>query len=419
MDDEDDPVVASYDVYLTSAPAKSSKADSSKIYVLQYPSHRKKSRPYNVARGQAPTSFRLKPTTGFLEVDVPMFTEGNYNPDMGEKLGKALSRSHTLEVGGSHGLGGGFSSGGPAPSRMVDIPMHDRPPVGDTMLASQTLGGKIVAPSARDPIYFLGRFEDNQLNLTRVNGVVQLRPQLHHLDAEDELNQKRFQTGNNAAAAKQKPGLETSAQKMESKAISIKIKDTKEDARDRSLNENARLLRDIQVEPWQHHYWIDEDEEGSRAAFETTMHLGGDGGEPKLKLKSALSNGDWLDKMSAPREDGKKGLLAKLRGRERERARRKKAEEEKRQRQREVADGTTIEANNTLDMSSDSDLSSPEASESEAGEDMTMTGTENVDSVPIKEEPTASGSISNAATTPKKRGRPKKNPGPDAASGDG
>ncbi|KIV87623.1 hypothetical protein PV11_03156 [Exophiala sideris] len=419
MDDEDDPVVASYDVYLTSAPAQSSKDASSKIYVLQYPSHRRRIRPYNAAHGQAPTSLRLKPATGFLEVDVPLFTKKYYNPDMGEKFGKALSRSHTLDVGGSHGLGGGFSSGGQAPTRMADVPMHDRPPAGDILLASHTLGGKIVAPSARDPVYLIGRFENNQLNLTRVDGVVQLRPQLHHLDAEDELNQKRFQTGSNAATAKQKPGLETPGQKMESKAIAIKMKDTKEDARDRSLNENARLLRDIQVESWQHHYWIDEDEDGSRAAFERTMHLGADGAELPVKLKSALSNGDWLDRISAPREDGKKGLLAKVRGRERERARRKKAEEEKRQRQKEVADGSALQPDNTLDMSSDSDLSSPDASESEAGEDVTMTISENVDSVPIKEEPTASGSISHAATTPKKRGRPKKNPGPDAASGDG
>lgn len=416
MDGEDDPVIDSYDVYLTNAPAQTGREQSSKIFVLQYPSHRKYKLPYNSTTSQTPTSLRLKPATGFLEVDIPILTNEFFNPNTAEKYGKILSQSQIVSVGGTHGLAGGFSGGPPAQTRMRDIPMHEQPPPEDPLLVTQTLGGKIVAPSARDPVYLVGCFEEGKLNLTRVDAVVQMRPQLHHIDAEDEISQKRFQTGNPAAATRQKPGLETPGGKVETKAIELKIKDNKEDARDRSLNENARLLRDIQVDAWQHYNWIDEHDDQAKAAFDTNMHLRAEAGHSPIKLRSAISNGDWLDRMSAPREDGKKGLLAKLRGRERERQRRKKAEEEKRQRQKEITDGTTTAPDHTLDMSSESDLSS---SESEAGEDIAMTGMEDVDSVPIKEEPAAANLASTTTTTPKKRGRPKKSQGPDAASGEG
>ena len=406
MDDEDDPVIASYDVYLTDAPGSNSKDSSSRIFVLQYPSHRRRSKPYNAALSQTPTSLRLKPDTGFLEVDVPILTNEYYNYNAAEKFGKAMLDSRTKQVGGSHGLAGGFSAG-PAHSRMRDVPMHENSSHAVPLLASQTLGGKLVAPSPRDPIYLVGCFHRDQLHLSHVDGVVQMRPQLHHIDAEDELTQKRLQS--NTPNARQKSGLETPAPKVESKAIEIKIKDSKEDTRDRSLNENARLLRDIQVDDWQHHEWVDEDDDDAEAAFGRLMHSRCGADNLPIRLRSSIGNGDWLDRMSAPREDGKKGLLAKLRGRERERARRKKAEEEKRQRQKEVSGAAVDPSSAMLDMSSDSDLTTPGSSDSEVEEDTTMAGTQEVEPVTIKEEPAASGSLSMTTSSgPKKRGRPRK-----------
>lgn len=425
MDDDDDPVIASYDVYLTKPLSSNAKDSSSKLYVLQYPSHRPYSEPYSAATSQAPTSLRLKPDSGFVEIDVPILTHKHYNEFTGERFGKALSESRTLQAGGSHGLGGGFGAG-TTQQKLRDVPMHDDQPSSHTpILTSQTLGGKIVAPSARDPIYLVGCFKQKQLHLSHVDAVVQMRPQLHHVDAEDELTQKKLQSANAAGAGRQKPGLEAPPAKVESKAIEIKIKDNKDDSKDRGLNENARLLRDIQTEDWQHHDWIDEDEDESRAAFTNHLQLPGNAVQTSTRLRSIISNGDWLDRMSAPREDGKKGLLAKLRGRERERARRRKAEEEKRHHQKEATGGTAGTHGALLDMSSDSDLSTPDASDSEAEDDVRMAGTDNLEKVPIKEEPLAgsmtaigpAGSGATASTTPKKRGRPRKTQEP-VAGGD-
>ena len=357
MADDDDPIVASYDVYLTNSPSSKDKS-TSQLFLLQYPAHRPHSKPYNAARSQTPTSLRLKPKSGFLEIDVPILQQEHYNVTAGEKYGKAMSESRTLNSGGTHGLAGGFTS--TSHSRLRDVPQHDDFPGSIHSLQTQTLGGKVVAPTARDPIYLLGYFRQNQLHLSHLEAVVQMRPQLHHVDAEEELNQKRFQS---STTTRQRTGPDGGPAKVESKAIEIKIRDNKDDAKDRSLNENARLLRDIQTDDWQDYEWVDEEELQSKELCDTNLHLSSSKAPSTARLKSSISNGDWLDRMSAPREDGKKGLLAKLRGRERERARRKKAEEEKRQRQKDAAGLSASTHGPLMDMSTDSELSSPEVSD--------------------------------------------------------
>jgi len=331
--------------------------------------------------------------------------------------------SRTRQAGGSHGLAGGFNAGPTGQVTLSDIPVHEEQ---HQDLVTQTLGGKIVPSTERDPIYMLGSFKNAQVHLTPVDAVVQMRPQLHHIDAEEEANQKKV---SGATGGKSKPGVETAPTRLESKAIEIKMKDSTHEAKDRNLNSNAKLLRDIQMESWHNHDWVDQDEDSACTKFEQNMHLqyaSGQNGKPDLssipRLKSSLNNGDWLDKMSAPREDGKKGLLSKLRGRERERARRKKAEEERR---RAKIPGTAESKSGPfVDMSSDSDLSSLASSEDDealadkvdngTNQDVQMVDPADVE-VKVKDEP---GSLATApltvpavptsVTEPKRRGRPKK-----------
>lgn len=401
MTDADDPIVASYDV-VAERHSASADGDSPQLFLLQYSSHRPANRPYSSARHQKPTSFRYKTNTGLVEVDVPIVTSEYYNHEAGGKYGAAMAESRTVRVGGSHGLAGGFNPGPAQVSSLNDIPAHQDPSRSRPELATQTLGGKIARPTEGEPIYFLGSFRDNALHLSHLDAVVQMRPQLHHIDAEDEINQRRLQMSGGPAGSK-KPGFEM-APKMESKAIEMKLKDSKEDPRDRSLNANNKLLRDIQMDAWQRHEWMDEDHVTSKARAEELLYRSPH--PDTTTLKSSLSNGDWLDRMSAPREDGKKGLLAKLRGRERERARRKKAEEEKKK-SKEAAVTTDPSKGPLLEQSSDSDLSSPEASdvEQDASKDVEMQDALDAP-IEIKEEPEPQ-----AAPVPapaKKRGRPKK-----------
>jgi hypothetical protein len=343
-----------------------------------------------------------------MEVDVPILTHEYYNENQGERFGKALADSRTIQAGGSYGLAGGFGTGSVQP-RLREDATHDQRHALAPVLDTQALGGKIVKPTARDPIYLIGYLHNNRIQLSHLDAVVQMRPQLHHIDAEEELNQKRAQGGANPGASRQKPGMEPPAPKVESKAIEIKIKDTKDDVKDRTMKDNARQLRDILVDQWQDHEWVDEDEEEARTALHTS--LGSADTIPLPALRSTLGNGDWLDRMSAPREEGKKGLLAKLRGRERERARRKKAEEEKRQRQRQTAGNAP---GPFLDMSDDSELSSPEITDDDLAEEVTAPENKVPDDLQAKEEPTpfpaSKRNLLASAPTPKKRGRPRKNP---------
>jgi hypothetical protein len=415
MADDEDPIIASYDIVLTSPPqaAEHEASDdvptaTSRLLVLQYPAHRPSSRPYAASRHQKPTSLRFKKNTGILEVDVPLVTNEYYNHDAGSKYGSAISESRTLRVGGSHGLAGGFNTGPTQVGSLHDIPEHQAADVVRPALASQTLGGKIAKQSEREPIYFLGSLRDNALHLSHLDAVVQMRPQLHHIDAEDENSQRRIQM--NGAAGTKKPGLEV-APKMESKAIEIKLKDSKEDPRDRSLNASSKLLRDIQMDQWQRHEWIDQD--NNDAQEQAAAYLYADNSNGHVQLKSALSNGDWLDRMSAPREDGKKGLLAKLRGRERERARRKKAEEEKKQKSKDTSTPADLTKGPLLEQSSDSDLSSPEASDLDQDEpEEVPVQSAPAEAIEIKEEPDP---VSPPAA--RKRGRPKKVPQSDGVAG--
>lgn len=205
----------------------------------------------------------------------------------------------------------------------------------------QTLGGKIVTPSPGDPIYMLGTFQNSSLHLSRLDALVQVRPELHHLDAADEFERIR----NTAAFAQRAKGKDgggvngditapplPTPTRPESKAIDIKLKSNGPHDNDISTNTNAKLLRAIQQEPWQTYEWIDEDESESHLMSTKALHLPDQQGDlgASPALESAISNSEWLDLMSAPRIDhgkkGDKGLMGKVRGRERERQRRKKNE---------------------------------------------------------------------------------------------
>lgn len=233
---------------------------------------------------------------------------------------------------------------------MNTIPAH--PSLSDEPTFNvQTLGGKIVKPSAGDPIYLLGSFQNNSLHLSHLDALVQVRPQLPHLDAVDELERNRGTAA--LARAKGKDGIvlgDISAPpagqsaRPESKAIDIKLKSGGPSSHNNDLgtNINAQLLRAIQQEPWQTFDWIDEDDVEAHQQAEKALYLSipldndVDTSVPP-NLESAITNSEWLDLMSAPRIDhGKKGnnkgLMGKVRGRDRERQRRKKNEVAKKER---------------------------------------------------------------------------------------
>jgi DNA-directed RNA polymerase len=162
MSPSSDPIIASYDVYLTDSQISR--------YVLQY-LDRPADYPYDERVGQKPTAFRLKPKTGLVEVDVPIDTQVHYDVNKGLRYGDALKRSRVANKGGGFGLAGGFnpsSAGARVKMESEDVEMIDsRFDEKDTksqasLLKQQTLGGRIKTPQDGDPLYMLGAFRGSK-----------------------------------------------------------------------------------------------------------------------------------------------------------------------------------------------------------------------------------------------------------------
>ena len=162
MDTSSDPVIASYDVYLTAS-------DISR-YVLQY-LDRPTGQSYDDRHGQKPTSFRLKPQTGLVEVDVPISTRVNYDIGKGLRYGEAMKKSRSAREGGAYGMAGGFSSGGGGGGRVkvedgdVEMGGVDRKEDTGSLLRLQTLGGRVKTPEDGDPSYMLAAFRGSEFAL--------------------------------------------------------------------------------------------------------------------------------------------------------------------------------------------------------------------------------------------------------------
>lgn len=158
---EDDPVIASYDVFLTDSEVSR--------YVFQY-LDRPSKLPYNERRGQKPVALKMKSGTGLVEVEVPIQTRGNYDVTKGLKYGEAMRKSRAGRGGGAFGMAGGFSSGGMGggggrikTEGNGDVEVLDNKKVVDpaSLIRTQTLGGRIKPAEEGDPVYMLATFKDS------------------------------------------------------------------------------------------------------------------------------------------------------------------------------------------------------------------------------------------------------------------
>ncbi|RAH49768.1 uncharacterized protein BO95DRAFT_511178 [Aspergillus brunneoviolaceus CBS 621.78] len=300
---DDDPIIASYNIYLTDSEISR--------YVLQY-LDRPTGYSYDDRHGQKPTGFRLKPSTGLVEVDVPINTRVNYDVSKGLRYGDALKRSQRAREGGAYGMAGGFSTGGSSGGgsgaggkvKMEGAgagagPMQvDEGKETAQLLRVQTLGGRIKGFEGGDPVYMLGAFRGENLHLSPVTAVVQLHPQLHHLDALDEIPAKGKGKGRGKDGEEERAGP---AGESEARAIDVKIKAAGEDGEAATVAGNLDLLKQMQDEKWRDYEWVDAETEESWQLYENyMMHQDV---ETLPQLQSAIESEEYLDKMSAPRID--------------------------------------------------------------------------------------------------------------------
>ena len=104
--DENDPVVREWDMYMNVCPDEH-------VMVLRYP-ERWPGQLYSAKSGQKPLEMRIKPIHKLVEVDIPIDPYNtSFDRVRGIVYGQAMRESAILkELGGSHGVAGGFGLGG-------------------------------------------------------------------------------------------------------------------------------------------------------------------------------------------------------------------------------------------------------------------------------------------------------------------
>ncbi|KAL9477521.1 hypothetical protein ACSS6W_007362 [Trichoderma asperelloides] len=262
-DQDDDPITASYQVFLNPALPL-----GRRLLVLQHPN-----RTDNTPR-PPPTELRLKEHSGMVEVDMPMDNTTAYDREKGLKWGRALQNSMAVKSGGSHGLAGGFGVGAVqqrAPRKKGDADEDDNLDWNDAVrqgkvLSTQTLGGQY--PDADEVQYMVGVFQGKDLHLTPVSNLIHLRPQLHHLDATTQ--QDRQSSAAAAASSKEGGAAPTAA----ARAIHMTIKTTADGTADGISTETmADRLRSVQTEPWRKMRYTDENEETAWEVYNDSLFL--------------------------------------------------------------------------------------------------------------------------------------------------
>lgn len=174
IDVDDDPVVNEYDVYMTPE-------QETQLYLLQYINRGPKQHFSRNDRSH-PVAMRIKEKSGFLEVDVPLDINPNFNRAVGVKWGEAIrkTKDHGQKA---WGFAGGFERAHPPraiPNRAGAAAAQPAPEEEDHteeylnnfddandkghVLNKQTLGGQILQQTATNAHYVVGSFRGSALN---------------------------------------------------------------------------------------------------------------------------------------------------------------------------------------------------------------------------------------------------------------
>jgi DNA-directed RNA polymerase-3 subunit RPC5 len=369
LSDDDDPVTAEYDIYLTSPLSQyhtttsttpspnnvSSEAETS-LYLLQFPT-RDREGAYTHSKGNEPLGIRIKPNSHFLELDVPINQSFYYDHNKAKVWGSALNKAKTEGAAG-FGLAAGFAQNaavrGGAPQNVElnrvksqsvapNSPAGSRPgsragrqgssasvqEVDPDKMRHQTLGGQIIPSQATTkpgqgggPQYMIGAFRGSELHLTPLDGMVQMRPQFHHLDAQTQVDRNATRR---TRAADEASGREP-ARVLEPRLVQLTAKAAGDpESAGETTGENTKAyLSAAEQEVWRKLRWTDEDEEEAFEKYHDMLFLTEDTGEDSKrgldaekierrreergrKLKARMGNDQYLDIISAPRLDPSSG----------------------------------------------------------------------------------------------------------------
>ena len=247
-DAADDPeVIASIPVYLArSLPAGAS------LQVFQYPTY-SAGRPLPIPDSSKErgiySSARWRPKANMVEVNLPLdMRREMYNHETGEVMGANLGEETTKGKSKVKKEEGGSSISERRPTKLNKIRLQS------TEIPNATR-------------YMVGVIRDGAMHLTRLDGVLQLRPSLHHLDAMDaaENEQKRrMKDGADSGGEEAGPPGSKAASKARALNVSIKEDPNQGGARAKGnpfVDHREKIMasqRDAENEPWVELDWQDE-----------------------------------------------------------------------------------------------------------------------------------------------------------------
>ncbi|KIW01820.1 hypothetical protein, variant [Verruconis gallopava] len=311
VDSDDDPVVAEYNVYITPELKE-------QLYLLQYPT-RKRQDPFNAEHGTLPTEMRVKPKTGFLEVDIGITPARRFDKLKGLQWGQALKHAKDAKAKG-FGLSSGFGRGNELESGMkvlvsgsgsgkgksgYEDPLNDFEAQVERggVLMKQTFGGTIKKPDEGRPYYMAGTFRGNELHLTEITGIVQMRPQFHHIDAQAQLAKTTL--SRNASKSLAKPQQPVSATALAAQRIKAES-DTQVST---TYEATEKFLDAASDENWVKLGYRDEEDVASFELFDETMILKDVNGANELKAEWNATQ--YLDAINRPIIEEKKATAKK------------------------------------------------------------------------------------------------------------
>eukprot|EP00045_Choanoeca_perplexa_P006120 m.52003 g.52003 ORF g.52003 m.52003 type:complete len:485 (+) comp13474_c0_seq1:270-1724(+) len=226
-EDDDDPIVAELDVFVSSSL-------QNQLYMFQYPL-RNTQRPVVDEHSYAEVQF--KPNAQAVEMKVPLDTTAhNYDAARGEAFAESANLPLTLAPATS------------SKGRMRTEP--DDPVMKPKTFESNTMDyytlSSTKAPSAKQ--YAAGFVRNGEVHLTALEGVLQLRPSLNHLDEGD----MRAAAADKASKAAERAGDEPPTSTAPASSV-VKVQVTKAEsakaaaARKRSY---AHMQQQLADEPW-------------------------------------------------------------------------------------------------------------------------------------------------------------------------
>lgn len=136
----------------------------------------------------------------------------------------------------------------------------------------------------------------DQLHLTPVDHITQLRPQFHHIDAfveQDRIGK-----------------APTQVRVTEARAVQMIIKNPVDGEEERT-DTMAERIAATQTESWRYHKWIDEDSDGAWETYQKNLLVGDGTHSPEElrtlmpELSTAWAPDEYLDVISAPRDAAK------------------------------------------------------------------------------------------------------------------